>query len=552
MCLPTAPTHSSSNFDFCTYSATVLTVEAVVGMIAGLGGTLMPPEHPPLNPIYVQGLSVNQEAVIIKEVPVATTATTINTPKPTAAVNPTKLPPSPLQAFITGTLPSFNLSTSTNPNHLSDHRQGALCHVPMGFQATHLRHKAANGARVYLVLKAICGTSSSPLRQLSEKLGCLTKRTPRSLGDIFGFLWHLNYQLFNKDNIVEQLKTAITRRPNSVEEFITTFISLNQVPPQPSPADSGLVKSLQTMAPVIPFLYQLFRVNTDDFLPVTLFNLAQHCHKVENSNGSFKIMHENSSNSAVTSGHNCSSYPNDLWSLCQPVVPAPTGEGMTDPQSACRNAQCGGYMVPLTHSAGATYAPVHASVYLSWLAYLTEDFYEWFQNLLDEFKKIDCNESGCGGQSKCFDEHKAGTHGTSDKCQCASVVQCGGTLPLLYRHGFQFYSPAVLMDGSNNNTKRDCKAFADQLQSVISGQSLSSLLTSIDAFLYAIRWEFFSKLSGFWTIYLTLILYTFFFLLDTLHLRSHLKLASSHTVPPLALLTTGKALPVTKLTYIVP
>ncbi|GIX64518.1 uncharacterized protein BcabD6B2_39530 [Babesia caballi] len=94
--------------------------------------------------------------------------------------------PSPLQAFITGALPSFNLSSSSTPNHMSDHPQGALCHVPMGFQANHLR-SIGNGAVVYLVLKPICGNFSSPLRQLCEKLGCLTKRTPRSLGDMFGF-----------------------------------------------------------------------------------------------------------------------------------------------------------------------------------------------------------------------------------------------------------------------------------------------------------------------------------------------------------------------------
>ncbi|GIX63396.1 variant erythrocyte surface antigen-1 family protein [Babesia caballi] len=99
--------------------------------------------------------------------------------------------PSPLQAFITGALPSFGLSSSSTTNHMSDHPQGALCHNPMGFQANHLR-SIGNGAAVYSVLKPICGNFSSPFRQLCEKLGCLTKRTPRSLRDIFGFTWHLN------------------------------------------------------------------------------------------------------------------------------------------------------------------------------------------------------------------------------------------------------------------------------------------------------------------------------------------------------------------------
>ncbi|GIX61474.1 variant erythrocyte surface antigen-1 family protein [Babesia caballi] len=80
---------------------------------------------------------------------------------------------------------SYHLSTCAGP----------MCHVPMGFKAERLRQKTGNGARVYHVLKPICGDVSSPFRQLCEKLGCLTKRTPRSVGDLFGFTWHLKGQL---------------------------------------------------------------------------------------------------------------------------------------------------------------------------------------------------------------------------------------------------------------------------------------------------------------------------------------------------------------------
>ncbi|GIX66232.1 variant erythrocyte surface antigen-1 family protein [Babesia caballi] len=95
--------------------------------------------------------------------------------------------PSPLQAFITGVLPSFGLSSSSTPNHMSAHPQGALCHTPMGFEATHLRQDPGTGNYILSALRPICGDVSSPFRQLCEKLGCLTKRTPRSLGDLFGF-----------------------------------------------------------------------------------------------------------------------------------------------------------------------------------------------------------------------------------------------------------------------------------------------------------------------------------------------------------------------------
>ncbi|GIX61412.1 extracellular matrix-binding ebh [Babesia caballi] len=468
---------------------------------------------------------------------------------------------SPLQAFLTDKLDGFHLSLqpiADSPNHLENHPPGFMCHVPMGFAGALTKDTNATGWYIYYLLDHFCSRPYSPLRQLSEKLGCLTKRTPRTLGDLFGFIWTLNYQLFNNADILNKLREALNQKPNSVEEFMG---KLKQSVPilKPSPEGSGLVKSLQTMAPTIPFLYQLFTVNTDDFLPVTLFNLAQHCHKVENSNGSFKILHNNSSSSSFTSSHNCSSSPNDLWSLYQPVSAAPTGRGMTDSQSACRGAKCGGYLYPLTYSAGTTYAPVHASVYLSWLAYLTDDFHEWFQNLLDEFKNIDCKVSGCRGTNgkTCSEPHAPGTHGSDQSCQCDSVVHCGGVLPVLYRHGFSFHNAYSLKGGMHGSdpTKRSCQQFNKQLTAVLAQNEnapLFKLLTTIDDFLYMFRFYFFYNLSTFWIMYVCIVLYNYLFKMDSLHIKSHLHLPSSHTVPPIGLLTTGKAPALTKFTYYVP
>ncbi|GIX63603.1 variant erythrocyte surface antigen-1 family protein [Babesia caballi] len=387
--------------------------------------------------------------------------------------------PSPLQAFITGTLPSFGLSTSSTPNHMSDHPKGALCHTPMGFQASHLR-SIGNGAVVYLVLKSICGNFSSPLRQLCEKLGCLTKRTPRSLGDLFGFTWHLKGQLAKT---LGNITSA------------TWFGDLKNK---------------------LPFSYQLKIENGQ---------------KLKTFVGTDHQAHGNS--------------PADLTALHS---------------SGCKEKEktCGPYLSPLTLSNGATFgkpAP-YASTYLSWMVYLTDDIETGFQELLDEFKNIDCSKTGCrkpaSGTQACSKPHQPGTHGTSDECSCDSVVHCGGVLPLLYRYGFTFGSTGDLFGEVTNgtNTKRNCKAFVKQLQSDITGKPLQDLFESIDSFLYLFRFYFLYNLSSFWSIYICLILYTFFFLLDTLHLRSHLKLTSSHVVPPLNLLTSGTHLPITKLTYI--
>ncbi|GIX65022.1 variant erythrocyte surface antigen-1 family protein [Babesia caballi] len=397
---------------------------------------------------------------------------------PTKNKDPTcgKATNSPLQAFLTDCINGLCRSHPTNStSHLST-CSGALCHTPMGFQITHLRQNAANGARVYLVLKSICGNVSSPLRQLCLKLGCLTKRTPRSLGDLFGFTWHLK----------GQLSTTLNNITNA--------------------------EWLKNLAGYTPFTNNL---------------IEEHGKNLKNFVGTGHTSHDSS--------------PMDLSSLhvlVQQNHSTCYGTGKT----------CGPYLSPLTLSNGATFGKTapYASTYLSWMVYLTDDLQSQFQEMLEEFRNIDCEVSGCLSKQSCT-SHPPGTHGTSAECKCESVVHCGGTLPLLYRHGFRYYSPAVLMGTS---TKRDCKVFADQLQSVISGEPLRDLFTSIDEFLYLFRYYFLGNLSTFWTIYTCLILYTFFFLLDTLHLRSHLKLTSSHILPPLALLTQGTPLPVTKLTYI--
>ncbi|GIX64574.1 extracellular matrix-binding ebh [Babesia caballi] len=463
---------------------------------------------------------------------------------------------SPLQALLTDKLKGFSRG---HPSDTSSHLafcSGSTCHVPMGFKAEDLRSEPKNGAQgenICLTLRPLCGGFNTPLRQLSEKLGCLAKRTPRTLGDLFGFTWHLNGQLFKNERptlegLIGKFDTAFgmssslpdtfTKNPYSaIIELWNHIAKLN--PGSSSSSATGLSLSLEAMAPAIPFLYQLFMARDEDSLPLVLFDLYQQCHKVEtvNQGGQQKIVITHNS----PSGHQCSTSPADLFSL---------------QTSGCSQTNCGPYLYPLTHSDGATFAPRHASTYLSWVLYLSDDLQSWFQEMLDEFRNINCTKSGCHGQ-KCQAEHGPGQHGSSPSCQCASVVQCGGTLPLLYRHGFRYYSPLVLMGGSSGNgeTKRNCEAFANQLQSVLAGDPLNNLITTIDEFLYLFRFYFFYNQSAFWTIYTGLILYTFFFLLDTLRVRSHLHFPSSNSIAPISLLGTGKAPALTKftkLTYFMP
>ncbi|GIX65926.1 uncharacterized protein BcabD6B2_53610 [Babesia caballi] len=105
---------------------------------------------------------------------------------------------SPLQAFLTDKLRGFSRGHPSDPSSHLASCSGSLCHVPMGFNPKDLRTASnanTQGENICLTLRPFCGGFNTPLRQLCEKLGCLTKRTPRTLGDMFGFTWHLKAQL---------------------------------------------------------------------------------------------------------------------------------------------------------------------------------------------------------------------------------------------------------------------------------------------------------------------------------------------------------------------
>ncbi|GIX65070.1 variant erythrocyte surface antigen-1 family protein [Babesia caballi] len=421
--------------------------------------------------------------------------------------------PSPLQAFLTDNLKGFSRGHPSDPSsHLSDCSGGSTCHVPMGF-ANHLRPgNSLQGGHISLTLKSFCGSSNTPLCQLGETLTCLSKHTPRTLGDLFGFIWHLNDQLFkNTKPSIEQFAAKLYKPFESsggvhnIPQFLLGILKTLSNSQSGSPTATVLSRSLETMASAIPFLYQLFTVSKLEFLPDAMFAIKNIAHT--------------SKQPAYSGQHN------DLYGLYDQI---------------CNSQTCGKYLFPLTHSEGATYASNFASTYLSWVLYLCDNLQTEFQQMLYDLNTVTCTSNSEG-------------HKPSGSCDCRSVVQCGGVLPLLYQNGFRFYDAFRLKNGTDKqgNNKRTCQHFTQQLEKVLSAEApLEKLTTTIDSFLYAIRWEFFSKLSGFWTIYTCLILYTFFFLLDTLHLRSHLKLTASQTIPPLALLTSGNPLPITKLTYI--
>ncbi|GIX63764.1 variant erythrocyte surface antigen-1 family protein [Babesia caballi] len=447
---------------------------------------------------------------------------------------------SPLQAFLTDNLKGFHVAQQSDPDsphHLHNHPPGSMCHVKMGFNSKNLRQNSAKGAHIYIILQPFCGGFNTPLRQLSEKLGCLTKRTPRLLGDLFGFTWHLNGQLFKTERptpqtLAKKLVDAIGDNSPKLPRFLLELLkdvagSLSS----PGPTATVLSLSLEAMAPAIPFLYQLFMAKDPNTLPGALFDLAQHCHKSNAGDSGIgaPIVHGSDVPYYIPK-HQCSTSPADLWSLYYPVSAAPSSVGTTDTHAVCRKANCGGYLYPLTHTFGSIFAPMHASSYLSWFLHLTDDLDAGLRNMLETFKGLKC--TGC---SNC----KVGSHGGTG-CKCPSIVDCVDVMPLLYENGFQFYDARWLKGwkyesgrwSRDNPTVRSCAKFSQQLSNVLSPDApLAKLLEAIDSFLYLFRFYFFYNLSSFWLCTLAILLYFIVYGIDVLHLQSHVHLSSSHTMP---------------------
>ncbi|GIX62406.1 variant erythrocyte surface antigen-1 family protein [Babesia caballi] len=420
--------------------------------------------------------------------------------------------PSPLQAVLTDRLKGFSRSHHSDPsNHLAS-CSGYLCHVPMGFESHRRDGSSLQGGHISLSLKPYCGSHNTPFRQLSGKLTCLCKRAPRSLGDLFGFYGQVTGQLFN------DVKTKDNDPSNQLSDAL-----------------SQLVKKLTTVKSGL--LYDSITENVKA-IGRHFFGLSWHCHR-KNSWQTVKRSGANGYCNDHTSNKAC-----DLMSLY-------------DSECTQNRATCGKYLEPLVTSSGATFANGFAFTCLSWAAYLTDDLYESLQEFLESFNDLKC--TGC--KNKCR-SHSSSGHGSQSSCKCRSVVECSDVLPHLYANGFSFHNAFWLrgryydnQKWQDNTNNRSCEHFHTQLLSVINGKPLQDLFESIDSFLYLFRFYFFYNQSAFWTIYVCIILYTFFFLLDTLHLRSHLHFPSSNSIPPVSLLGTGKApalTKLTKLTYVMP
>ncbi|GIX63492.1 ribosome-binding protein 1 [Babesia caballi] len=248
--------------------------------------------------------------------PLTLIANIVNTPTTKAA------------AFLTDKLKGFSRSHPSDPSSHIGSCSGGLCHVPMGFDK-HLRpEKGLQGGHISLTLKPFCGNYNTPLQQLCGTLTCLSKRAPRSLGDLFGFYWQVTGQLFN------DVKKEDNDPSNNLSSAITTLLS------KLTTVKSGL----------------LYESITDNVKAIGnhFFGLSWHCHRKDN----WKTV-TRSSGGSYCDDHT-SNKARDLMSLY-------------DSECTGDNATCGKYLEPLGISSGATFANNYAFAYLSWAAYLTDD-----------------------------------------------------------------------------------------------------------------------------------------------------------------------------------
>ncbi|GIX61213.1 variant erythrocyte surface antigen-1 family protein [Babesia caballi] len=338
-------------------------------------------------------------------------------------------------------------------DHLASCSSNSMCHVPMGFKAECLRETPGYGYHVFYPLLLYSSDHTSPLRLLSDKLHCISNYTPRSLGDMLGFYLHLCLQVFNKRSV-------------DLSQYITKLLK-----PQ-HPSRAGLL---------------IFQYLEDSIVELgsALHGVVRHCHNRQTSDSHGQIKHQDVSGKQCS--HPNSQSPADLWSLFT-LVDYPS----KNHKDCATGGGCGAYLSPLTRSKGSTFgkSAAFASTYLLWVSYLADDFKERLEGLLTDFRNITCTDCKPQNDGKC--SCTKGQHGKNG-CQCDSVVSCSGVLPLFYEHGFNFFNVKSLSGKvkGNSQTKRNCKAFADQLQTVITGDPLYKLLVAVDRFLYAIRWEFF-------------------------------------------------------------
>ncbi|CDR71396.1 hypothetical protein, conserved [Babesia bigemina] len=223
----------------------------------------------------------------------------------------------------------------------------------------------------------------------------------------------------------------------------------------------------------------------------------------------------------------------------------------TDLASLSRNAtcsgldvQCGPYLQSTCHDAYNYLAHKHSDTYLSWAIYLPWTFYSYLKALLDAFQQIDCGSFCCRG-CPC----KPGSHGKEANCKCNTIVGCRGVAPTFYRYGFTLGDAQALM---RTDSVKNCANFVTQLKALLNSNYFKTLLQKCDEFIFTIRAPFIWLNIALWSLSLFYLLCVMVGRLDLLHIRSHLRIPSSHKITAQSLLAAAQVGRLAKISYLQP
>ncbi|CDR71891.1 hypothetical protein, conserved [Babesia bigemina] len=217
---------------------------------------------------------------------------------------------------------------------------------------------------------------------------------------------------------------------------------------------------------------------------------------------------------------------------------------------------CGPFLRPIGHAIYETFSSKHADKYLSWIVYLTATFYDLLKKLYDECNsKCGSRGSNCHGKAcikECRTTSKHDPPRYHDR-KCKSIVSCNNTMPTLAKYGFVLGDPERLNGSERSQKKRTCRDFCDVFKEAFEKDShLVQFFKAIDNFMFTIRAPFLWMTVALWSLSLFYLICVMVGRLDVLHIRSHLRIPSSHKITAQSLLAAAQVGRLAKISYLQP
>ncbi|CDR71710.1 hypothetical protein, conserved [Babesia bigemina] len=217
---------------------------------------------------------------------------------------------------------------------------------------------------------------------------------------------------------------------------------------------------------------------------------------------------------------------------------------------------CGPYLRPISHTIYETFSSEHADKYLSWIVYLTASFYDLLKKLYDECNSkcgsrgSNCHEKACIKDCRTTSKHDPPRYHDP---KCKSIVKCNSTLPTLAKYGFVLGDPERLNGSAGIEKKRTCRDFCTVFaESFEKDSHLVQLFKAIDNFMFTIRSPFLWMTVALWSLSLFYLICVMVGRLDVLHIRSHLRIPSSHRITAQSLLAAAQVGRLAKISYLQP